>query len=98
MLKFAEAQEKVNHIVGKFVDMLYGNYPIDRYRILQYTMALLCKAKGECLTLSKVDNEYENYGIPLLTIDTFINAQFIQLDPTLFIKRNIKIIRDKSPI
>ena len=73
MLKFAEAQEKVNHIVGKFVDMLYGNYPIDRYRILQYTMALLCKAKGECLTLSKVDNEYENYGIPLLTIDTFIN-------------------------
>lgn len=63
MFSFEDALKKVNGIVDSFVELLYCNYPVDRYRIIQYAMALLCKAKGECRVLNKVDSEFSVYGI-----------------------------------
>ena len=81
MLKFADAQKKVNQIIDGFVNTLYGNHPIDRYRIMQYAMAVLCKAKGECPVLSKVDHEFEIYGIDSKVInDTIRDIQEVSGD------------------
>ena len=72
MLKFADAQNKVNQIIDDFVNTLYGNHPIDRYRIMQYAMAVLCKAKDDCHELSKLDYEFEVYGIDPNSIEVTI--------------------------
>lgn len=63
MLSFEDASKKVNGIVDSFVELLYYRYSIDRYRIIQYAMAVLCKAKGECRVLNNVDSEFSVYGI-----------------------------------
>ena len=72
MVKFEDAQKKVNQIIDEFANTLYSNHSIDRYRIMQYSMAVLCKAKDDCHVLSKVDHEFDVFGIDSNYIDVTI--------------------------
>lgn len=84
MLKLDDVLKKVIKILDAFVNILYTRCAVDRYRILQYTMAILCKAKGECRVLSKVDSEFEIYGIDSKVInDTIRDIQEVCGDKLL---------------
>lgn len=72
MQSFSIEIEKVNNIVNSFVEKLYGNYPVGRDRIYQYTMAILCKAKGECRLLPNIEEEFKIYDIDFKLIEGII--------------------------
>ena len=74
MLKFEDTLKNVNGIVDSFIDILYSKYSIDRYRIMQYALAILCKAKGECSVLSNIDSEFNAHGIDTKIIDDTVNS------------------------
>lgn len=62
MLNIAEAREKVCNIIYDFLSKLYMR-GVNRGRDLQFAMAILCKAKGQCNVLTHVEDELSVYGI-----------------------------------
>lgn len=62
MLNIAEAREKVCIIIYDFLSKLYMR-GVNRDRDLQFAMAILCKAKGQCNVLTHVEEELSVYGI-----------------------------------
>ena len=73
MRKISDAREIVNGVVDKVMDMLYSRGLSNGYRAVQITMAVLCKAKGECRVLTHVDKELAPYDIKPLDIDQYVN-------------------------
>ena len=72
MQNFSIEIEKVNNIVNNFVEKLYGHYPVGRDKLYQFTMAILCKAKGECRFLLNIIEEFKIYNIDFELIENII--------------------------
>lgn len=62
MQKLSDIQNQVCRIINEFEFRLYSA-GCSKNRLAQYTMALLCKAKGECHVLSNLEAEFEAFGI-----------------------------------
>lgn len=62
MSNISEAKEKVCNIIYDFLNSLYMR-GVNRERTLQFAMAILCKAKGQCNVLTRVEEELSIYGL-----------------------------------
>lgn len=62
MQKVLDIQFQAQRIINEFEFHLYSA-GCSKDRLAQFTLALLCKAKGECHVLTNIEAEFETFGI-----------------------------------
>lgn len=71
MSNFLDACDKVCNDIYDFMTRLY-NRGVSRDRVLQFAMAILCKAKGKCDVLTAVESELEIYDVNAVDINNIV--------------------------